>query len=288
MDKISIITTHFYDFSWTKLWAAKIQKNTDQNKIKEVLIINQDRSIESRNLLKQIYPKSQILEYPRNEEQFLKRGHDHAAVLNLAVQEATGEYICIFDSDCHPFSPEWVPACEKLLEKYDAIVALDRYRKIEYSTCLSHPCFMVLKKESIKTTLSFDEGFPLKIYDTGRLIGQQLERMGGNVFYAAPYLAFNNNYGEVFLDSIYHHGKGSYAGGDIRLQKQLDFRQSFFTKIVIKKERYTLNKLEHIQYKLAVIKNHGYLRYILEMANDYVKKFLGINNWVKKDKGQRK
>ena len=108
------------------------------------------------------------------------------------------------------------------------------------------------------------------------------------MFYAAPYLAFNNNYGEVFLDSIYHHGKGSYAGGDIRLQKQLDFRQSFFTKIVIKKERYTLNKLEHIQYKLAVIKNHGYLRYILEMANDYVKKFLGINNWVKKDKGQRK
>ena len=153
MDNISIITAHFHDFAWIKLWAKKIQENTDENKIKEVLIINQDRSVESRNLLKQICPRSQILEYPRNEEQFLKRGHDHAAVLNLAVKEATGDYICIFDSDCHPFSPDWLPTCENLLETNEAVVALDRYRQIEYSTRLSHPCFMLIKKESIKTPL---------------------------------------------------------------------------------------------------------------------------------------
>lgn len=272
MDNISIITTHFHDFSWIKLWTKKIQENLDENKIKEILIINQDRSVESRNLLQQIYPRSKILEYPRNEEQFIKRGHDHAAVLNLAVKEATGNYICIFDSDCHPFSTDWLPACEKLLETYDAVVALDKYRQIEYSTRLSHPCFMIIKRSSIKIPLAFDEGFPLKIYDTGRLIGQQLEHTGSKVFYADSYLAFNKNHGEIFLDSIYHNGKGSYSGADNRLQKQLDFRHTFFSKIVINKERYELTKFEHLRFKLAFINNYGLLNYISYLLKAYSKK----------------
>lgn len=273
MDKISIITAHFFDYAWIKLWAKKIQENTGEDKIKEVFIINQDRSLESRNLLKEIYPKSKILEFPRNEEQILMKGHDHAAVLNNAVKEATGDYICIFDSDCHPFSPEWLPTCEKLFETYDAVLALDRNRRIEYSISLSHPCFMIFKKDSVKIPLSFDEGFPSRIYDTGRLIGEQLERIGNKVFFAEPYVAFNKNYGEVFLDSIYHHGKGSYAGGGVYLQKQLGFRQSFFSKIVLKKERYELTKLEHIQFKLAFIKDYGFLNYVSYLVNDYSKKF---------------
>lgn len=284
IDNISIITAHFYDFAWIKLWAKKIQLNTDENKIKEIFIINQDRSLDSHNLLKQIYPRSQILEYPKNEEQISKKGHDHAAVLNFAVKEATGDYICIFDSDCHPFSPEWLPTCEKLLETYDAVLALDRNRNIEYSISLSHPCFMMFKKESVKIPLSFDEGFPSKIYDTGRLIGEQLERMGNKVFYAESYVAFNKNYGEVFLDSIYHHGKGSYAGGGFYLRKQLGFRQSFFTNIVIKKERYELTKREHIQYKLAFIKNYGYLNYISYLVKIYNKKIEEIIQRTKDNK----
>lgn len=276
MDNISIITTHFHDFSWIKLWTKKIQENLDENKIKEILIINQDRSVESRNLLQQIYPRSKILEYPRNEEQFIKRGHDHAAVLNLAVKEATGNYICIFDSDCHPFSTDWLPACEKLLETYDAVVALDKYRQIEYSTRLSHPCFMIIKRSSIKIPLAFDEGFPLKIYDTGRLIGQQLERIEKKIFYAEPKIAFNHNYGEIYLDSVYHHGKGSYAGGDVRLQKQVGFREAFIKDIVINKGRYEFTKFEHLQYKMRVIKNYGCKRYFSELTKRMVKKISSI------------
>lgn len=272
MENISIITAHFYDFSWIKLWARKIQDNLDENKIKEILIINQDRSVESRNMLQEICPRSRILEYPRNEEQFLKRGHDHASVLNLAVKEATGDYICIFDSDCHPFSAEWLPACEKLMETYDAVVALDKFRQIEYSTCLSHPCFMVIKRTSIKYPLSFDEGFPSRIYDTGRLIGQQLERTGGKVFYAEPFTAFNNNHGEIFLDSIYHNQRGSYSGADNRLQRQLGYRDSFFSKIVLNKERYELTQFEHLRFKLAHVNNYGLFKYISYLLKVYTKK----------------
>lgn len=140
------------------------------------------------------------------------------------------------------------------------------------------------KKESVKNPLSFDKGFPSRIYDTGRLIGEQLEHMGNKVFYAEPYVAFNKNYGEVFLDSIYHHGKGSYAGGGFYLRKQMGFRQSFFTNIVIKKDRYELTKFEHIQYKLAFMKNYGYLNYISYLVKIYNKKIEEIIQRTKDNK----
>ena len=265
MDNISIITTHFYDFDWMRVWAKKIHENTEAWKIKEVLIINQDRCEDSRRLLEEIYQRARIPQYPRNEEQFVHRGHDHAAVLNLAIGEATGEYICLFDSDCHPFSKNWLSICEEILQSHDAIVAFDQFRFLVYSMQLSHPCFMVLRSEHVTIPLLFDAGFPQKRYDTGRLIGRQLEEAGNKVFYAKPSGCFRNFYGEIYLDSIYHHGQGSYAGGDDRLSRQIGYRHRFFKNVVVKKGKYNINDFEYLQFKAAAVKNYGYMKYLSEI-----------------------
>jgi len=262
MDNLSIITTHFYDFSWIKVWVKRLQKNTDCSKIKEIFIINQDRTVKSLQLLKKIAPNATILEFPRNEEQFVKMGHDHAAVLNLAIKKATGDYICIFDSDCHPFSTDWLPVCETLLRQFDAIVAQDMYLSSKKCELLSHPCFMIVNKKHLTIPLLFDEGFPAKGYDTGRLIGRQLERTGNKVFYAEPKTAFNGMHGQIFLNAVYHHKKGSFLGGDQRLKRQVDFRDSFFRKVIVKHNRYQLSRFDELRYNII---KYGLCKYLMKI-----------------------
>lgn len=262
LENITIITTHFYDFSWTKTLIDRLIQNTDFSRIKEVIIINQDRSVESREKLQDIASFATIVGYPKNEEYFKKRGHDHAAVLNLAVQQATGDFICIFDSDCHPFSSSWLPDCEDLMNHYDAVVALDKNRSEKFGEQLSHPCFMMLKKRHLSIPLAFDEGFNEPKNDTGRLIGRQIERTGDKVLYIKPTIGFDGSHGEIYLDKIYHHRKGTYKGADGRLTSQIGFRDEFFRNIVIKHGRYQMNMFDELRYKIRKISNSGWKRSI--------------------------
>lgn len=250
LDKISFVTTHFYDFEWTSYLIHQIYSNTDINRIYEILIINQDRTNDSRHRLMEICPKANILEFPLSEKHFIKKGHDHAFVLNEAVKNAKGDLVCIFDSDCHPFSSQWLKICDDILRNFDAIVAVDTGKYYRDKLILSHPCFMLLKSDQISLPLRFDEHLFDQNFDTGRLIGQQLMDSGRKVFFACPAKGFEGRYGCIYLDSIYHHEKGSYAGGGERLLRQINWQQEYFKRIILTKHRYSLTILETVHYIL--------------------------------------
>ncbi len=50
--------------------------------------------------------------------------------------------------------------------------------------------------------------------------------------------AFNGKWGDVYLGSIYHHGNGSFAGGDERLKWQLTLENKSFRDLVIYWRKY--------------------------------------------------
>ena len=249
MKDVSFITAHFHDFDWIRCWFDRIIHFTDYDLIREVLIVNQDRSKDSYIKLAQLDKKVRVLEYPPNEMFFNKQGHDHAHVLNLAQMEAQGKFVCIMDSDCHPISSDWLNKCETIFQDNDALAAVDYYQYKNSSALLTHPCFIMLDREAINFPLYFDEGLFERNMDTGRLIGKQIEQAGRSVYYAHPKKAFSMRWGFIYLDSIYHHERGSYSSGDERLRRQLDWRQAFFKKIVISKKRYDLSKAESSYYQ---------------------------------------
>jgi len=248
LEKISFITTHFYDFEWTSYLIHQLYKNTEKNKIYEILIINNDRTVESYRKLMEICPEATILEFPLSEKHFIKKGHDHAFVFNEAIKKAKGDFICIFDSDCHPYDPQWLKVCEDILRNIDAIVAVDTGKFYRDKVILSHPCFMFLKSDQTSIPLKFDEHLFDQNFDTGRLIGQQLIDSGRKVFFACPAKAFEGRYGCIYLDSIYHHEKGSYSGGGERLLRQINWQQGYFKSIFLTKHRYSLTILETGRY----------------------------------------
>lgn len=250
MDSISFITAHFSDFDWTSCWLNHILRYTDSSLIHEFLIINQDRTIKSYKKLASLDKKVKVLDYPPNQTIIAKQGHDHAYVLNLAVQEAQGNYVCIMDSDCHPFSAQWINKCDLLFQEFDAVAAVDYYKLKNESQLLTHPCFLMFDRHAINFHLQFDEGLFDCNMDTGRLIGKQIEQAGKRVHYAIPKKSFSSLWGFIYLDCIYHHERGSYRKADVRLRKQIDWRQGFFKNIVISKERYYLSKAESFYYQL--------------------------------------
>lgn len=109
INNISFITTHFVDFDWTSLLVRNIRKFTPPEKIKEILIINQDRTVKSHDKLLAVDPLVRVVEYPRSELQFKLQMDDYAAVLNQAINDVVGESVFIIDSDFHPLNKN----CEK-------------------------------------------------------------------------------------------------------------------------------------------------------------------------------
>lgn len=251
--ELTIIVTHFYDFTWTELLIQKIQQLTEENSLREILVINQDRNEESLKRLQHLDSRIRVLQYPKSTEHFDITGHDHAAVLNKAVLEVRGEYLCIFDSDAHPIDKSWLYRCEQLLEHYDAILA-----QAPGLPNLSHPCFMLLKSEHVLIPLSFDEHLSEGM-DTGRLIGTQLSKAGEKVFFAYPERAFSGLYGYIYLDSIYHHGSGTFQGGGHLLRKQVTSANNFFRKKVVCSHKYDLSLLERMALKALLTIKRSFL-----------------------------
>lgn len=245
-DNISIITTHFFDFDWTELLINNITNNSEVNKLKEILVINQDRNQDSAKRLESLHPLVRVLEYPISEPHFEIQGHDHAMVLNQAVREIQGTYMCIFDSDAHPINSYWISSVDNILEHFDAVLAL-----VPGSVIDTHPCFMIMKKDCVGKSLSFDENLFTTRVDTGRLVGKQLIESGRRVYFAPPTKAFNGMWGNKYLNSIYHHGKGSFNGAmDDKIRGQVNWRNKFFKQYVIEKHRYELTFTEYLLYRI--------------------------------------
>jgi len=244
---ISIIVTHFHDFDWTELLIQKLYRFTDVSKIKEIVIINQDRKLESEKRLSKLSSKIRIIQYPKSEKHFQIQGHDHAYVLNRAINEVTGKYICIFDSDAHPIKPNWIDKCEDIFNNYDAILALDPSKLLE-----THPCFMFIKNNIDKLPISFDEGLFEFNKDTGRLVGQQLEKKGWKTYLIQPSKAFNGYFGYIYIDVIYHHSNASYYGAaDNRITRQVTWKNKYFKKLVMKNNLYSFTFVELLKYKFT-------------------------------------
>lgn len=243
MEKISFISTHFYDFDWTQKLIHQLNQLTPAKLIFEILIINQDRNKNSRLQLKKLDKKIRVVEYPISEKHFLVQGHDHAFVLNQVILEAKGDYLIIFDSDAHPFKKNWLPICENILSDYEAILAED-----PINPYLSHPCFMLFPRNFINYNLEFDKDLFTGKMDTGRLIGEQLQKQNRKIFYAKQKPAFNGHWGSIYLESIYHHGNGSFLGGDNRLLIQVRKSCKYFKKYVIKMNKYELTFIEEIEF----------------------------------------
>jgi len=138
------------------------------------------------------------------------------------------------------------------LEGFDAIVA-----ECPGKPGHSHPCFMLFSVQYCKHNLSFDEGLFSEKIDTGRLIGRQLVQAGAKVYFAAATRCFGGMWGYLYLNSIYHHGNGSFSGGDDRLRSQLNWKHLFFGNFVKKHQRNELTFIEMIRYKL-IHKYHNF------------------------------
>lgn len=243
---ISFITTHFYDFEWTELLVRNIFRFTDDTLIKEIVIVNQDRTKVSRDRLEKLGRKIRVVEYPRSEEHFKLMGHDHPVVLNRAITEVTGDYVCIFDSDAHPFSDNWMDSCQQIFKYFDAILALH-----PCSLLLTHPCFMFYRNIEGSLPIAFDQGLFDSGFDTGRLIGLQMTQAGQKVYLAAPQRAFCGVWGYIYLGAIYHHISGSFRGAsDGRLKSQVGFSNRYFRNKVVGEGVYTISYVSKIVWKL--------------------------------------
>lgn len=244
LNNLTFITAHFNDFNWTELLIKKIYLTTPMDRISEIIIIDQDRTDLSRERLEKLGDKVKIIQYPRSERHFSWTRHDHAEVLNQAVLSAIGEFIIIFDSDAHPISSKYLNICENMLEKYDAILA-----QVPGEVGMAHPCFMLLRSRHRILNLKFDKGLFENCTDTGRLIGSQLIDAGENVFLCEDKPVFLNRWGSLYLDSIYHHGKGSFHGvSDELLRSQIRWESDFFKNIIFYANRYKISYFERIKF----------------------------------------
>jgi hypothetical protein len=264
MIDLTLITTHFYDFLWIELWVEQICKTTDKSAIREILIIDQDRLEISRKKIQRLEPRIRVLQYPKSEAHFAIMEHDHPAVLNAAVLEAQGKYICIFDSDAHPVSSNWLNKCDHLLRDYDAILA-----KEISGPNLSHPCFMLFKQEHRQIPLIFDDKTFTEGMDTGRLIASQLKSANQRVYLAEPTPAFSGYWGSIYIESIYHHGQGSFHGGGPRLTAQINWANKYFRKRVINNRTYTLSFFRKIQYRIIMFLLYGMKRRFVNLIKSF-------------------
>lgn len=251
---ITVITAHFHDFRWTEMLLRQLRATTPADSVREILIIDQDRTPQSCARLTALDPLIRVVQYPKDERLFELLGHDHPAVLNQAIKEAQGEWVCLFDSDAHPVRAGWLSTCDEVLKHYDAILAEDPCRP-----GLSHPCFMLFQRRHASLPLRFDEdllemqspsGPVAEHNDTGRMIRQQLIDAGQRVHLAGPGRAFDGNWGILYLDCVYHHGSGSFKGGNELLTRHLSWEHEFFEKWVLNRGEYKLHGLPRRVYQL--------------------------------------
>jgi Glycosyl transferase family 2 len=238
----TFITTHFHDMAWTERLIRQLRGTTPEEAIAEILVVDQDRTPASAERVSALDRSVRVLQYPPSPKHFEWTRHDHAAVLNRAVMEARGALICLFDSDAHPITPAWWPRVTALLDSYDAVLAQAP------GTAFSHPCFMVFPATQ-GPGLRFDEDlFTEHHRDTGRMIAQQLLTRGQRVCLLPPEAAFGGRFGSVYLGSIYHHGKGVFAGvDDPLLQRQIGWEHRWYRARVLEDETYDLTWPRRLQ-----------------------------------------
>jgi len=219
------------------------------DRVREIVIIDQDRTPVSADAIRRVAGDVKILRFPRSEAHFELLGHDHPAVLNQGLRRCSGDVISLWDSDAHPFSADWLPVCLELLSSHDAVLAEDRNH-----SKVSHPCFMVFKRSALSASVTFDDSMfdqslPWWHRDTGRRVGTLLAAAGKSVAFLEPRRAFGGLWGDVYMNSVYHHGHGSFCHGDKRLQQQVRWQSIYFRRRVFA-GRYDLRQAEILELRV--------------------------------------
>lgn len=177
-------------------------------RVHEAVIVDQSR--QSQEALSKLPLVSSVLTFEPDRAQIAVEGHDHPAALDRVIQETTfsTSHIIVMDSDAFPTRSDW-------LDKVDDIaLAL-----IPGSKAQTHPCLMVFPV-SLKGSVNFSEDYLERASrkgapDTGRRVGTQLQGTGNPVTLLEHEPAFNGYRGSFYLGgSYYHHGHGSFVGGD--------------------------------------------------------------------------
>jgi len=247
--RVTILTAHFGDFSWTEFLVQQIKATIDASRYTvQFLIINQDRTESAKQRIR-MFGDVDVLEYPREERFFTAAGHDHPWVLDQGLNQVSGEMLILFDSDAHPIVPDWFKRVEKLLEKYDAVLAEDHVR-----TGLPHPCFMAFSEKAYQSGISFCDGVLDDAEDTGRRIKHQLEENG----FSCKLLGFRKTFcgarGFIYDGMIYHHGSGTFhASNEKRLLDQVHKMDQRIKQIVLDNNRYDFSFGEKWRFKLQKI-----------------------------------
>lgn len=252
MSDLTIITTHFHEFRWIETWHRHILANTPAEAIREIIVVDQDRTEESRSRLSSLDPRFRVRQFARSEPHFRAVGHDHGAVLNAVVREAQGSIVCLFDSDAYPLNPAWWPRSREMLASQDALLAA-----CHDAPDLSHPCFMVFRREWTAIPLRFDDGLFEKGVDTGRRIASHMRQAGARVALLQPTVGFSGKWGSVYLGSIYHHGSGSFHGSDPMVRAQLTWLHRYFTHKVLNGDGYTLSAAEKFIVRVVYFVLYG-------------------------------
>ena len=195
--------------------------------------------------------RGRVIEFPLDQRSFDNVGHDHPSSLNRAMSQIKGDWVCLMDSDAHPINDQWLPRVEGLLDSYDAVLAQDPLHP-----GFSHPCFMFFRGEQARRGLLFDVDMYDRGVDSGRLVYKQLTDRGLKVFLAPHADAFGGFWGSLYLDSVYHHGHGTFHAGGKALRGQLNWRNQYYRKKVLGNHRYTLGPLERLFFGAdAVVRN---------------------------------
>ena len=195
---MSVLITHFGDIFWVRK-VIESGKMDEQDFIKKIWIIDQNRGDENLLSLKKMYPKIEILTYPREGT----GNHDHAASLDRFILEKSesieSPYLLILDSDLIIRDVNFYKKLESASNGFSAALALE-----PGSFFLTHPCLMLLHISTLKL-INFKDCMNSVKVDTGRLIGLQLTKSGHLISFLPSTKAYGGALGFKYLgDSAFH------------------------------------------------------------------------------------
>lgn len=202
-----MVSCHYGDLFWIRHMLDQLAKHS-QGRIKEIVLVDQSRNMAAE--LAALPGVTRVLEFEPDSAQMAVEGHDHPASLDRALASISfaTSHVIVMDSDAFPVRGDWLDRAD------DISLAL-----VPGSTASTHPCLMIFPSRLV-SHVNFSEGFLERAHrkgapDTGRRVGAQLQATGEKVTLLGAEPAFNGYRGSFYLDgTFYHHGHGSFLGGD--------------------------------------------------------------------------
>ena len=234
----TVVSCHYGDPFWVRHMLTEVERLSN-GKVKGAVIVDQSRV--SGELLSGLPLVQRVLTFEPDTDQIAVEGHDHPAALDRAIARTEFEttHIIVMDTDAFPLRSDWLDAVD------DITLAL-----VPGSKRNTHPCLMIFPVRT-KKVVNFSDGYLERATrkgapDTGRRVGAQLIEAGETVKLLEHQPAFSGYRGSLYLNgAFYHHGHGSFVGGDHDQYKGFVSRASeqLYRKRVLQ-GRFTLTPLD--------------------------------------------